>query len=469
MLTADVARRQARVLARMPAHSFAVVFPWPVLPSQHDVALPFKQSPHFEYVTGVGAATSSVALLLKTPGTNGIVELVADGIADALEDWFRRASTSSTFATAFVSVPPVLVRVPFDTVASQLAHSENTLQRWLRSRGYRVTPWPPARSVVAFEEMSQNFSTRPVKAGGPLTFTERRVDSLVNRYIRKENCVPVPPDDDARRLRSVDALLAPLRRVKSEYELDCLQRSADATAVAFGAAFAASAKLPTTERSVEAQMCVAVHGRGFGYPPVVAAGEAHIRALHHRATHDVVAAPTRWIVDAGCSVDGYACDCTRAWCTDPLLARRDRDAVAALHRVFDEMLRLCRVGRRLREVELEARQLAADALARFGATPRHGIFHHVGLNVHDDETTTSTSSHDATGETKDDSESSNGSELQVGNVLAIEPGVYVDSTDGGIQCGGGVWYRREDTFHLTSSGPRLLTSCVPFYRGMLPR
>ena len=136
------------------------------------------------------------------------------------------------------------------------------------------------------------------------------------------------------------------------------------------------------------------------------------------------------IVDWGCMVDGYASDCTRTLATGPLPDE--------LKRAYDVCLDAQLAG--LDAVRPGASGKGVDAAARdridaagFGEAFGHGLGHGVGLLVHEDPRLAQESR----------------STLMVGNVVTVEPGVYLSGL-GGI--------RIEDLVVVQDGEPEILTS-----------
>lgn len=163
-----------------------------------------------------------------------------------------------------------------------------------------------------------------------------------------------------------------------------------------------------TEREVAVDLEREMRDRGADGPsfPTIVASGPHGALPHATPRREPVAAGTLAIVDLGCVVDGYSSDCTRTFATGPLGAA----AAAAYQLVLDaqeKALAAVRAGAGCREVDAVARELieAAGHGDRFG----HGLGHGVGLEVH---------------EAPRLSQTADGS-LAAGNVVTVEPGVYV--------------------------------------------
>ena len=189
-----------------------------------------------------------------------------------------------------------------------------------------------------------------------------------------------------------------------------------------------------TEREVALALEEEMRRRGAtgpSFPSIVASG-AH-GALPHAEPRDVeIPAGVLVTLDLGAQLDGYCSDCTRTWATGAL----DDD----LHEIYDLVLRAqqtaldaVRPGPTGREVDAVARDIIAAA--GHGEHFGHGLGHGVGLEVHE-APRLARSGQDA---------------LEPGNVVTVEPGVYVPGR-------GGV--RIEDLVVVTENGRDVLSASV---------
>jgi Xaa-Pro aminopeptidase len=186
-----------------------------------------------------------------------------------------------------------------------------------------------------------------------------------------------------------------------------------------------------TEREVA--LALEEHMRRLGadepsFPSIVASSERG--ALPHaRPTDATIERGTLVTLDVGARLDGYCSDCTRTWATGELpddLA----EAYGLVLRAQREALDAVRPGPEGREVDAVAREIitAAGHGEHFG----HGLGHGVGMEVHEAPRLARTGT----------------DPLVAGNVVTVEPGVYLPGR-------GGV--RIEDLVVVTDEGRRVLS------------
>jgi Xaa-Pro aminopeptidase len=186
-----------------------------------------------------------------------------------------------------------------------------------------------------------------------------------------------------------------------------------------------------TEREVAVALEHEMRIRGASGPSfdsIVASAEHG--ALPHATPRDVaIAAGTLVTIDIGAVLDGYCSDCTRTWATGPV-----SDELAEIHalvlRAQVTALDAVRPGPTGRELDAVARDVigAAGHAEHFG----HGLGHGVGLVTHEAPRLARTAE----------------ARLEPGNVVTVEPGVYVPGV-------GGV--RIEDLVVVTENGRDVLS------------
>jgi Xaa-Pro aminopeptidase len=229
-----------------------------------------------------------------------------------------------------------------------------------------------------------------------------------------------------------------LRAVKSERELELIQRATDITNEAY-LRLAEEPFVGRTERELAFRFATFINecgGHGEAFSTTVASGPNG--AIPHAGTSDrVVEKGETVVVDAGAVIDGYASDCTRTFATGPLPAELRRAYDVVLEAQL-EGLDAVRPGATGKEADAAAREVIAGA--GFGERFGHGLGHGVGLMVHEAPTL------------RPESQDT----LEPNNVVTVEPGVYLPGV-GGVRIEDLVVVREGEPVVLTSFPKELVT------------
>ena len=226
-------------------------------------------------------------------------------------------------------------------------------------------------------------------------------------------------------------LVEELRAVKDEDELDSIRRAGAIVNIAFERFADQGDIVGHTERELAwrfEQFLHEANADGVSFPVHVASGP-NAALPHANPGERRVEEGETVIVDAGCVVDGYCSDCTRTFASGPLPDE--------LQRAYDVCLDAQLAG--LEAIRPGASGPGVDSAARdrieaagFGEAFGHGLGHGVGILVHEDPRLAQESR----------------STLESGNVVTVEPGIYLPGK-GGI--------RIEDLVVVTDDGPEVLT------------
>jgi len=220
-------------------------------------------------------------------------------------------------------------------------------------------------------------------------------------------------------------LVESLRAVKDESELELIRNACAIT----DRAFERLLDVPfvgRTERDVSWDLGQIFHEEGAEAPAfefIVGSGPTGSHP-HARAGDRKIGTGELVVIDFGCMIEGYSSDCTRTVATGPLDGRM-QEAYEVVRLAQDAALRGIRAG--ISGVEADA--LARDVIdaSEFKGLLGHGLGHGLGLDVHE-APRLSTESKEV---------------LAPGNVVTVEPGVYVPNEFG---------IRIEDDVVVTADG-----------------
>jgi len=225
-------------------------------------------------------------------------------------------------------------------------------------------------------------------------------------------------------------LVEGLRAVKDDAELDAIRRACAIT----DRVYERLLDVPFVgrmERDVSWDITRLFHEEGadgLAFETIVGSGPTGSRP-HGRASTRRIGPSELVVIDAGCTVDGYASDYTRTFATGRLDGDA-REAYAVVLQAQECALETIRAGLPAIEADAAARRIVDDS--PFSGTFGHGLGHGLGLDVHE-LPRMSTESNDV---------------LADGNVVTVEPGVYLAGRFG---------IRIEDDVVVTEDGLENLT------------
>jgi len=275
----------------------------------------------------------------------------------------------------------------------------------------------------------------------------KRSRSLACLHPPANHTQPLPPDIAvfhklAQRVPQTEIVdrsesITTLRSVKSSKEIAMIQRAIDITAGAFDEALRAI-RPGMNEFDVQQVLHNAYFtsgARGVAFNTVVGSG-INSTVLHYKANRKVIEDGDLICIDSGATFgpDGgaYRADVTLTVPANGTFSDRQREVYGVVLKALEAATKACKAGVTLADVDKTAR--AVIAKAGFGDFFIHSIGHHLGLETHD-------------------AAPGFGAKLQAGNVITIEPGVYLPDEAIGI--------RIEDDVVVTKEGCTVLTSKIP--------
>jgi len=262
--------------------------------------------------------------------------------------------------------------------------------------------------------------------GGRLGFLEKSV--TVAEHMRLRELL-----DAAWELVPSGAIVERLRAVKDAGEIALIRAATELAEDALRAVLE-HGLVGRTERELALELEQRMRARGAAgpsFPTIIAAG-AHA-ALPHAQPRDVeVPRDVLVTIDWGALYEGYCSDCTRTYATGEGIGERAREIYELVRVAQHAGAEAVGAGERTRALDAVAR--AHIEQAGLGEFFGHGLGHGVGMEVHEGPRLSRTAPDEA---------------LVAGNVVTVEPGVYLP---------GELGVRIEDLLVVTEQGHEVLTA-----------
>ena len=231
-------------------------------------------------------------------------------------------------------------------------------------------------------------------------------------------------------LTEAEPTIEKLRAVKDEHEVESLRKACTITDRAYDRLTRVQFS-GRTERDVSWELQQIFHDEGaedVAFEFIVGAGPTG-SSPHARAGDRVMQAGELVVVDAGCMIDGYASDYTRTFAIGTVNGEL-REAYEVVLAAQEAALGGIRPG--ITGVEADGLARAVIDSSDFKGNFGHGLGHGLGLDVHEAPRLSTES----------------GDTLEPGNVVTVEPGVYLAGRFG---------IRIEDDVVVTHDGLENLT------------
>jgi len=223
-----------------------------------------------------------------------------------------------------------------------------------------------------------------------------------------------------------------LRSVKDAGEIDRIRGAAELADEALQGVLEAGV-VHRTERDVAIELELRMRRLGAeapSFPSIVAAG-AHGALPHAEPRAREIHRDALLTIDWGALHEGYCSDCTRTYATGERISARAREIYELVLSAQEQALAAVKAGPSGRELDRVARELIEQA--GHGEHFGHGLGHGVGLEVHEGPRLSRLAGEEP---------------LRVGNVVTVEPGVYLP---------GRLGVRIEDLVVITEDGQEVLS------------
>jgi Xaa-Pro aminopeptidase len=358
------------------------------------------------------------------------------------------------------------------------AHPEHKFTLFVRPRDPEHETWEGRRAGV--EGARARYAA---EAAFPVAEFREKISELINGARNVYYRLGVRPELDEALVKQINemrtrsrlyvapdsitdpgAILGEMRLVKSDEEIELMQRAADIAAEAHVEAMK-NVRPGMMEYEIEA--LIEYHFRKSGaFAPAygsIVGGGANATILHYKTNEDELRDGDLLLVDAGAEFRGYASDITRTYPVNGRFTEPQREIYDAVLAAQTQCIEMVEPGVTMDELNNHAIRVLTERMVSLGLLSgeveklieektyrrffMHGIGHFLGLDVHD------AGRYHLEGKSRP---------LPPGVVITVEPGIYVAEDSENIPDK----YRRigvriEDDVLITADGRRVLTSKVP--------
>jgi Xaa-Pro aminopeptidase len=479
-------RRQA-VLEQLPADAVAVVLNNPVRNREGDVEFEFRVASDLYYLTGTHESGSALVLVPRGVAMDGAVvrEILfvppktpfssewedrlfgVDGAAQALGIFAVDNDRFEEILEPLLSNPELRL---LHTLYPSGAATGSDVERQLRFLRAHVEPLEVGGSEMAGMLVRGMLGTTSQEQ-----FESRRArhQRFADRYAFEELLEGIALDiytafsasadfDEwaTWRIDNIDGrfsdestltgILSELRARKEPEELFLLQRAIDITTEAHLEAIR-SIEPGMHEYEIEAVIEFVFKRNGAEYPAfpsIVASGENSV-ILHYQSNRRQMQRQDMVVMDIGAEYHGYAADVTRTVPVDGVFSDEQRAVYEIVLQAYEAAVAAARPGVSMLVPHTAAQEAIAAGLLNLGimSDPEsvrdffpHGTSHYLGLWTHD---------------------VGDYGILQPGNVITIEPGIYIRPDSEVDAKYWNVGIRIEDDVLITEDGNRVLSAAAP--------
>lgn len=390
---------------RLDPHSIAVLHSSDEFPRSGDQNFVFKQNPDFFYLSGIDQEQSILLLFPDCPNPLYREVLFLRQTNDHIKVWEGHKYTKDQ-ARATSGIRNIQWLSEYDNILHSIIHYANIVY------------------------LNSNENDRYVYS---VRYRDLRfLDIMKNKY----------PLHDYKRLAPI---LRDLRAIKSRLEIDVIQKACNITNDAFKRVLK-FIKPGVKEFEIEAEVIhefIRQGGTGHAYTPIIASGE-NANILHYIDNNQSCKDGDLILMDFGVEYANYNADLSRTVPVSGRYTKRQREVYDAVLRVLKASKGMLKpgvvwneyheqVGEVMTKELVDLKLITLDEVKNQNVDSpaykkyfMHGNSHHLGIDVHDF--------------------AGRYTPFAAGNVLTIEPGIYIQEEGFGV--------RIENDVLITDSGVR---------------
>ena len=405
-------RNRDRFVNKMEKNSIAIFVSNDEVPVNGDALYRFKQNSDVFWLSGITQEESMVILFPDNPDPKYREVLVLVRPNELKEKWDGKR-----------------LRIP----EAQAISGIQTIV-WLDSLDGLLQPWIHLADTIYLDS---NENDR--KASLLRTRDYRFIEEMKSRY---------PLHNYGRAAR----ILKDLRGIKTELEIEVLQKAIDITDNAFRRLLK-FIKPGVMEYEIEAEIFhsfLSQRATGAAYSSIIASGD-RARILHYISNNQECKEGELILMDFGAEYGGYCADLTRTVPVSGKFTRRQKTVYNACLHLHNYAKSILKPGISIIDYTDKVGEEATKQFLKIGLLKKsdiknedpenrayrkylyHGISHHLGIDVHDLGTRTEP--------------------VKPGMVFTIEPGIYIEQEQMGIRIENNVWITRNGSKDLMKNIP----------------
>ncbi|MBP3656967.1 MAG: aminopeptidase P family protein [Clostridia bacterium] len=394
--------RRAAVMDKIGEYEMMILYSGQSVPATMDECYPFEANHHFFYLTGI--RRENMALVLSRTGAEPKEILFIEEPVPSMERWTGKRLTCEE-ARAISGVQDVRYIDSIVSFIGRCAARETLEAAWFDCYRDAMTD-------------SDSFNMRKAK----------------------EFAAAYPTVA----LKNAHPMLAAMRMVKDEAEIETIRRAIDLTDKGLRRVLSVLAPGQMEyQAQAEFEYAIRMNGaEGTAFPTIAGSG-INGCMLHYGTNHCVMEEGSLLLMDLGAKVDGYCADITRTYPVSGTYSPRQKEIYDIVLRANLAVVEAAKPGMTTAQLNDVCKQVLAEGLMAIGKIQSedeigkyymHGVAHHLGIDTHD-----------ATAASR--------APLEPGMIITDEPGLYIDEEQIGI--------RIEDDLLITEEGCVVLSAAVP--------
>jgi len=241
----------------------------------------------------------------------------------------------------------------------------------------------------------------------------------------------------------ISDLMTPLRSIKDKTELECMKNAIEHTKEGI-LSIMKQAEPGMMEYELEALLNYEVMRKGnrhMGFKPIIASGK-NAATLHYVDNNSKIGKNDLILLDVGALHKNYNADISRTFPVAGKFNRRQTQVYNEVLKINKAIIQKVKPGVSLTALNEATVEMITESLFKLKLISKkeeyrkyymHSVSHHLGMDTHD--------------------VGGRDSVLQVGNVITVEPGIYIPEEKIGV--------RIEDDILVTKDGYENLSASIP--------